>query len=447
MASVVSFRTHLYALLGAEPDEASGLEWDPLGEWRVGVVSEWGLSEENLDWRLSRATRGSGGLAIRASTIDETGAVVSVHHAGMRLAIFQHALGGLRFDEVECQLAHSKNRSVETTDHRDEGDPLEFGDLDEEILARVGRGVEAREAWDATTRGRADRLMELLETVGVEADRGRLLAVLRGETELARAYAENPSGSNWDETWVDVPDLFEAMGVLGLRAWVVEWMAEVPGPEADDSDETGTSDEAGSPARVQSGRFAYGIALFLILVGGVAGGLWGARYGWLAAVGGAGLATAALATLALLVFARRLIVAAIQVVLAWRRQRREQETFDAASDGIWMRSQVTRHLAPALVDSAKVLLADWADLVGQLRPEPGTDAPGYLDGYAFLTGDPGGRALARQLLAGEDPRPLARRVAALRLRLLDTEIEGGQTAALRAELDALSAELARGFGR
>jgi hypothetical protein len=312
--------------------------------------------------------------------------------------------------------------------------------IDDELLARLEMKERHREAWEKVSAARADRLAAARSSAGAKPDRDRILAVLRGE-----GREDDPRPRSLDDPWVDVPDLFAALGVDGIAEWLPTFDETEDDDEESDAEEVQSDDEieiggSGEPGRRRwsKARVACSVFAALALCGTVAGGVLGARTGsWLVAVGGAGIGAALPFAVVLFGFVVRFVPLLVRVLRRWLRR-------DASlgREDLRMRVELTGRLEPSRVRAVRILLADWGDVASRLLPR--RERPGLLGRLyeeSVLPNDAGGRALVARLERGEAPDALAERIGSLRLRLLDTEIAGEATGALAAELGVLCDEL------
>lgn len=457
----MAFRQHVVAAHGVEAEalerhlETPG---SPLGPWRVSAaLSVWSRDAGHVDRRLALLSRETGGVVLRATTVDDDHVVVSVQCDGRRVALFDHPFGGLRRRE----LLDTLELAVEDLDEdgsRPEGadtglatfldtpvapellDDIE--DFDDEILSRLAAGETPRHAWEEVTHQRADALAAELTAAGVAGvDARRLLAALRGRP-VPRAATSQGAESEPDvdvaeieELWGDLPELLEALGISGIAGWLVR---ESGVEEVDDSDDDGreepldaysggtdpdeSTDDEGWRSRIR--ELGCGALLASMIAGAVAGAFLARGYeSNLAAVGAAALGLVTPLLVLGLLLAARFALPLLLLGRALRKKSRQLAEVDAAA-GV-TRTGWIRHLEPADVAPARRILADWSDGLTELGREPGRITLfGHLYGDALLPTGPEAQSLLSALRRPGAARELEPRVTTLRRELLDRRLAG-----------------------
>ncbi len=404
----MAFRIHLVAVQDPqeEPWEVAGRalardsdgpalpDSHALGDWRVALASVWVFPGSDARWLAGLLSRQAHARALVATTVDDAFVELCLQQDGRVLARVEIPFGGLAEDEDEDE---------------DEG---EDEDEDEEASReRLAARIEAEVA--------------AVTTLDWPVDEALLRAVLEGRAldQVDDAWRDPLPG------WADVPELLEALGLPGLREWLVARAnAE---EEAARVAERGPPAEPAGPADPRRPRPTRLLGCALLAVLAVAfplgGGVLGRELG---GTGGAVLGGSA----ALLV-----LLGGLAAVL-WSKARQLKQAVLGAQEpqGAALLDAVDA-LPRARRARLRALVADWNDLADRVGIDRGPPSlVGSLDPVLRALGSPAARDLVTGLVQGGELDPIARRLQKLRRAVLDIELSGRDPSGLRSELEALS---------
>ncbi len=431
-------RVHLAAHLtrtGPDPDLCEPRHAFTLDGWAGALLSVWGASAVDLDWRLARISRRHMTLALRATTVDDAFFQLVILINGERAVRLTHSYFA-DFDEAIGLLADHLEVDELPPDEpleaarRQEVAELARDEPGQTWLLRVAAGEAPRQAFTNAGRLKAAEVAAVAEAAGLACDGALLERFFTGGLTPAEVAAED----DW-ENFGDLLLFVEALGLRGLKGHL-----EADEPEAETEDETEDEDEPqadgdGEPQAAQAakrravGKRVAGVGCLLSIV--VAAGIvkLGAEIagGW----GAAG---------AVLIFA---LLLALTSRWLWRRfVARLKQTFGGDS-------LEPPEVPPAVLLKWRTLLFNWRDLVHRLgvagsdqgrRPKVGLFDAIYSD--LGVPTDPPGQRLIDLMTDHPASLPgLAAEISALRLALLDAEVAGADVAAQRAAYGALCERL------
>jgi hypothetical protein len=424
MATRVHLAAHL-SRTGPDPDLGEPHHAFALDGWAWAMLSVWGASAVDLDWRLARISRRHTTLALRATTVDD--------------AFFQLVI--LINGERAVRLAHGYfadfERAMELlTDHLDVGElapdqpleeaqrqkvaELEGEDSDQAWLLRVAAGEAPRQAFTNAGRLQAAEVAAVAEAAGLACDAELLERFFTGGLTPAEVAAER----DWDN-FGDLLLFLEALGLRGLRAHI-NATTEADEPEAGADEELREPQEA---KRRAFGKRVAGVGCLLSIAAAAGVVKLGAEL-----AGGWGAAGAVLVFSLLLALTSRWL---------WRRfVKRLKQAFGGDS-------LAAPEVPPAVLLRWRTLLFNWRDLVCRLgvagsdqgrRPKMGLFDSFYSD--LGVPTDPPGKRLIDLMTGDPSSLPgLAAEIRALRLALLDAEIAGADVERERAAYGALCQRL------
>lgn len=432
----MAFRVHLAAHLtrfsGPDPELAEPHQVFLLDGWAGALLSVWGGSAVDLDWRLAKISRRLGTLALRATTEDDYLFQLVLLINGERAVRLAHVY----FEELEAGLEmlqeHLESEALDPDSSLGEKlRPRLFEIANQEPahpwLARVAAGESPGQAFLAAGRLQAAEIAAVAEAAELPCDPELLERFFTGALTREEVEAEN----DW-ENFGDLLILVEALGLPGLKQHLEaaagdegpDETEEVEEPEEAPEDEARTA-TAGKRRRL--GKSALGAGC-LLAVAAATGLVWlGAEL-----AGGLGAVGAVLLLLLSLALSGRWL---------WRRFTGKLEKA-FGGDTLEMPD-----VPPARLHKWRTLLFNWRDLVFRLgvtgsgkRPKVGLFDALYAD--RGIPTDPAGQRLIE--LMGEDEaalRPVAAEVRDLRLALLDAEIAGADVGPQRAAYGALCERL------
>ncbi len=431
----MAHRIHLAAHLtptGPDPDLCDARHAFVLDGWAGAMLSVWGGSAVDLDWRLAKISRRHATLALRATTEDDYLFQLVVLINGERAVRLSHVYFA-GFDEAMEMLRDSLEAEDLPADRpiddarRQEVAELAGEEPSQPWLLRVVTGESPRAAFLNTGRLQAAELAAVAEAAGLACDVELLERFFTGGLTPAEVEAE--------EDWEHYGDLLLFVEALGLRGIKEHLEAEAALDRQADEGDAEEEPEEDAPAplvddearrRRQLGkRFAgagclLSIAAVVVLIrfGAELAGGWGA--------------------------AGTILVLVLFVALAgyglWRRfVGRLKQSF--GGDSLATESTVP----PAVLQKWRTLLFNWRDLVYRLgeagnmnrrRPKMGLFDALYSD--MGLPTDPAGQRLIDLVTEGPASLPeLATEIRALRLALIDAEIAGAGVEAQRAAYGTL----------
>ncbi len=418
MAFRVHLAVHLTRFSGPDPELADPHQVFALDGWAGALLSVWGGSVVDLDWRLAKISRRLGTLALRATTEDDCLFQLVILINGERAVRLAHVYFEGLDEGLEMLGDHLELETLDADSPVDEAlRPQVVEMAGEEAahpwLVRVATGEPPRQAFLAAGRLQAAEVAAVAEAADLACDFELLERFFTGRLTAEEVEAE----SDW-ENFGDLLLLVEALGLKGLKQHL-EAEAESEGerdePEAPEEppDEAPDDDDAGASAagkRRRLGKRALGVGC-LLAAGAVAGLVWlGAEL-----AGGPGAAGAVLVFVLFLAFAGRWL---------WRRLVRKLEKVFGGD------SLELPDVPPALLHKWRTLLFNWRDLVFRLgvagsgkRPKVGLFDALYAD--RGIPTDPPGQQVIELMRDDESAlAPLAAEVRDLRLALLDAEIAG-----------------------
>ncbi len=434
----MAFRVHLAAHLtrfsGPDPELGEPHQVFALDGWAGALLSVWGGSVVDLDWRLAKISRRLGTLALRATTEDDCLFQLVLLINGERAVRLAHVYFEGLDEGLEMLQDHLEIEALEpdapvAEDLRPQVLEMAHEEAAHPWLVRVAAGEPPRQAFLAAGRLQAAEVAAAAEAAELPCDVELLERFFTGGLTPEEVEAE----SDW-ENFGDLLLLVEALGLRGLkqhleaRAESEEQLAEPEGPE-EELEEAPADDRRTAGKRRRPGKRALGAGC-LLAIAGVAGLVWlGAEM-----AGGMGAAGAVLLLVLLLALGGRWL---------WRRfTRRLEKAFGGDT-------LETPDVPPAQLQKWRTLLFNWRDLIFRLgvagsgrRPKLGLFDALYAD--RGIPTDPAGERLIE--LMREDEAALsqiAAKVRDLRLALLDAEIAGTDAEPQRAAYRKLCERLLR----
>ncbi len=435
----MAFRVHLAAHLtrtGPDPDLCEPRHAFTLDGWAGALLSLWGASAIDLDWRLAKISRRNATLALRATTEDDYLFRLAILINGERAVHLSHVYfagpdealemlkDSLELDDLPPDRPIDPDRRQEVTDLVHEGPNKTW-------LLRVAAGESPRAAFFNTGRLQAAEVASVAEAAGLRCDVELLERFFTGGLTPAEVEAEE----DW-EHYGDILLFVEALGLSGIKQHLEAEAAseeQETGGEAGEEPE-GEADEKEPPdaqtrRRRKLGKRFVGAGCLLSLAAASAAVWLGAEL-----AGGWGAAGVLLLFVLLLVLTGRWL---------WRRLvGRLEQAFGGDSLEV-------PEVSPALLRKWRMLLFNWRDLVFRLgeagskkgrRPKVGLFDALYSD-TGLPTDAPGQRLVD---LMTSDPASLpglAAEIRALRLALLDAEIAGADIEPQRAAYGTLCRRL------
>ncbi len=432
----MAFRVHLAAHLtrfsGPDPELAEPHNVFVLDGWAGALLSVWGGSAVDLDWRLAKISRRLGTLALRATTEDDVLFQLVLLINGERAVRLAHVYFEGLDDGLEMLQDHLEIEALDPDspvgeDLRPQVTELANEEPAHPWLVRVAGGEPPRQAFLTAGRLQAAEVAAAAEAAEMACDAELLERFFTGGLTPAEVEAEN----DW-ENFGDLLLFVEALGLRGIKQHLeAEGEDQAAEPEAPEEppDEAPADDPRAATAgkRRRLGKGALGAGC-LLAAGAVAALVWlGAEL-----AGGMGAAGAVLVLVLLVALTGRWL---------WRRFTGKLEKA-LGGDTLEMPD-----VPPALLHKWRTLLFNWRDLVFRLgvagsgkRPKVGLFDALYAD--RGIPADPAGERLIELMREDEAAlAPLAAQVRDLRLALLDAEIAGENVEPQRAAYRALCERL------
>lgn len=444
----MAMRAHILAIRAIDDDTWSrgrqlwadstehrrGLNGEPLGGWWLATAPLWAMDAPAAEWLVSLLTRQSKDLGLLATASDDVEVKLCLQRNGRIVARLHLPYGGsatLCWDATvailqQAELTWDRDqplgaeaRAAIQASLDDEGQDEWRDDQHEALLRALVAGDSPLQARAAVARDEVAVVADQLEAAGWPVDRDALLRVLDGSLLAALPAPEDDEDL---PAWADVPELLAAIGLPGLRSWLL-------GQDIEDEDASPGVRQAEAPVPAPEERPRPGLlgVMGVAVVGGLVGSVLGSL--------GAGPVGAAAGS----VFGFLLVFAVGLGLVRTKLRLLEHAVTGEVNEAQLALLDRMGALSDQQQSTTTQLLADWISLAPRVGIK---EAPmGLLARFNPLlraSGNEHARRLAEGLLDGGDPATARKRLDKVRLAVLDAELAGRAAEGLRGELEAVS---------